>query len=276
MHNTSKIYFTNIASYCFGKFAFCLFPKFILYPILYFFIILFNIKLAESTSTFWSFNSLNDLFIRQLNPSFRPWNKSENVLCSPVDGTFKGKSPLSSQQITIKTIGYDIHELIGQPLPDNLNPISLLNFYLSPKDSHHVYAPCDLTLIDALYIPGSLLPVAPLLSNFFPNVYTSNERIVLHVQHRDSVFLMVLVGALNVGHITLQHSKETVQSNILKKERQSKTLIFDKKHIKKGELMATFNMGSSVLLIIDNTIKIDNLTLNQTICYGESIGVLKH
>ena len=51
-----------------------------------------------------------------------------------VDGTFKGNYQISSShQITIKNIGYDIQELIGQHLPDDLNPVSLLNFYLSQK-----------------------------------------------------------------------------------------------------------------------------------------------
>ena len=56
--------------------------------------------------------------------------------------------------------------------------LSYANIYLSPRDYHHYHAPCDLSVLQALYIPADLYSVAKKFLLKIPNLYAKNERVI--------------------------------------------------------------------------------------------------
>ncbi len=269
-----SLYFSNLISYLFGKFAFCNWPKFILRPILYIFCFILKIDLTSSNTPFTAFKSLNDLFIRFLTPSSRPWNQDCSVFCSPVDGTILEITSLLDKTLSVKGILYNITDLIGSELPSQFKSPTLINIYLSPKDCHRIFTPYDLSIQKAVYIPGKLLPVNPLFLKLVPNLYANNERIVfyatLNVENKELPILIILVGALNVGHMTVECDK-TFYSN-KQSNRNATEIPLSSSTFKKGDLLATFNLGSTALIVVDDhDFTFKDFNHHHPIKYGESL-----
>ena len=75
-----------------------------------------------------------------------------------------------------------------------------LVLYLSPKDYHRVHHVKTTTITKVEYFPGTLLPVNLYSLLSFDNVFGRNRRALIEYQ---APFVMVMVGALNVGKIVL-------------------------------------------------------------------------
>ena len=148
----NKQYLSNFLSYCFGQFCFLPLPSFFRPFVIFLFTKLFGIDL--STSKTKGFKSVNEMFTRQLDPHFRPWNFELDHVCSPVDGTIVDTQIIREQSFNVKNVTYNINDLIGQSLDASFDGGDFVNIYLSPKDCHRIYTPCNMQIKQVLYIPG--------------------------------------------------------------------------------------------------------------------------
>ena len=111
--------------------------------------------------------------------------------------------------------------------------------------------PCSASLTKVTHIPGSLFSVAPYATEGIKKLYSRNERVILSFQNDAFKMSLVMVGAVNVGCISLSDHGIIAPS----KYRNSITEFKNKKDIKcykKGQEIGMFNLGSTVILLISD------------------------
>ena len=171
-----------------------------------------------------------------------------NGIVSPVDGYLLDYGKLTSEKlIKVKEKDYDFYALTGEDLC-TVNSYAV--FYLAPHNYHRVHAPFDIKIKEIKYLPGTLRSVRTKIIDKKERVYCRNERIVLSGDSIYGKFHMILVGALVVGKVKLSF-ESGLKTNIRKGIASSK--IYDHETlIKKGDETGLFEMGSSVVLFLEN------------------------
>lgn len=122
------------------------------------------------------------------------------------------------------------------------------NLYLSPRDYHHLYMPCDGILMRMIYVPGALFSVNPVTARGLPNLFARNERVVCVFESAEhGPFAMVLVGATIVG------SFATTWHGVVnpKRAKNPSEWTYSDQHIylKQGEEMGRFLLGSTIVML---------------------------
>ena len=84
-----------------------------------------------------------------------------------------------------------------------------VTLYLSPSDYHRVHAPTFFSIHNRVHFPGKLLPVKNYYAENVKGLFTINERVVLNGQWKEGFFSLGMVGAYNVGSISLANPQDT-------------------------------------------------------------------
>lgn len=208
------------------------------------FVKLLNIDASQAQMPLSDYHSIGDYFTRDIRPDLRPIS---GKICCPVDGRLREHATVSEQQtVDVKGLEYPLAEFFGiTELPKNLVGARLSSFYLSPQDGHHIFAPCNAKIISAVHIPGSLWPVNSWGLNNVHGLFARNERIHIWLDSGFGQIVVSLVGALNVGSMSLSFDSNSFGRN-REKEQRSYDL-----EVSQGEKLATFHLGSSVILTIE-------------------------
>jgi len=236
----------------------------------------YGIDLNTATRPVNSYRSIGDFFTRDLKPELRPISEG---LASPVDGTLRDCIGLSPGALIPQVKGkeYTLAELLGgDPLVSRFENGSLWNLYLSPRDAHHIHAPLPGKIIKTTHIPGKLWPVNDWALNSVDKLFAVNERLVSFIETDHGLFAVVMVGATNVGRISLSYiDLETNKFPWAKHNIRS----FDHDGgiaIKAGDKLGTFKMGSSVVLISEKRFSSESGgPMPRTVQYGESL-IIQH
>ncbi|XP_042405062.1 phosphatidylserine decarboxylase proenzyme 1, mitochondrial-like [Zingiber officinale] len=128
--------------------------------------------------------------------------------------------------------------------------------YLNPGDYHRVHSPVDWKILSRRHFSGHLYPTNERAIRTIRNLHIENERVVLEGQWNEGFLAIAAIGATNVGSIKLLIEPE-LRTN------QPKTKLFPSSSpdervydppgvgltVKKGEEIAAFNMGSTVILV---------------------------
>ncbi|KAL4178684.1 hypothetical protein AMTRI_Chr13g116320 [Amborella trichopoda] len=144
-------------------------------------------------------------------------------------------------------------------IPNSLRPMKGTFYcviYLCPGDYHRVHSPVDWHVSHRRHFSGRLFPTNERATRTIRNLYVENERVVLEGRWLEGYMAMAAVGATNVGSIQLSIEPE------LKTNRPRKSLMHSEPQnereyepegtgvlIKKGEEVAAFKMGSTVVLV---------------------------
>lgn len=128
--------------------------------------------------------------------------------------------------------------------------------YLSPGDYHRVHSPVDWNVLVRKHFSGRLFPVNERATRTIRNLYVENERVILEGKWREGFMALVAVGATNIGSIELFIEPE------LRTNQSRKKLMYleppDERlyepegvgvMVKKGDAIAAFNMGSTVVIV---------------------------
>ncbi|KAG1354431.1 Phosphatidylserine decarboxylase proenzyme 1, mitochondrial [Cocos nucifera] len=128
--------------------------------------------------------------------------------------------------------------------------------YLKPGDYHRVHSPIDWHVLIRRHFSGRLFPLNERATRTIRNLHVENERVVLEGQWEEGFIAMAAIGATNVGSIKLFIEPE------LKTNRPTQRLLHSKPPdervyepegvgvmVKKGEELAAFNMGSTVVIV---------------------------
>lgn len=266
MHITNKI--SNI----FHKFATKEFPTTIQNIINNGYVKLLGLDMSEFNDAS-SYKTLNKLFTRALKTP-REIDHSIDNFISPADsfvseaGDIKGDTALQ-----IKGMSYSVKELLTDEVSnDNYQKLKdgkFMNFYLSPKDYHRYHLNFNCQITKLIHVPGKLYPVNFTYLNKQENLFIENERAIMECKTSDGkLFYMVFVGALNVGKMVFSfESNVSTNSDVL----DTQVYTYDDFHMKKGDCLGYFEMGSTVLMFWEkDMVNIENL-VNKKVRFGDII-----
>ena len=226
------------------------------------FVRIFRPNLDEASKQLAEYGSVHDFFIRELRPGVRVIGEG---LVSPVDGKLLAVTPVTDGcALNIKGLVYTVNDLLGSLAPQgdptrgdtttsdkHLAGYSAWHFYLSPRDYHRVHFPCAGEVTAVAVIPGTLWPVGPWCLRLVPQLYTRNERVVFAINTaQGDVLYLVLIGALNVGNITIAFDADVnTNTGALISPSARKLSYVPPEVIAKGDLAGVFHLGSSVVLV---------------------------
>lgn len=269
-----KKHYSSILSNSFGKFAAKPFSKPVQKFINNSYVKLMGLEMTEFDKPA-NYPTLNKLFTRSFITE-KEITKDNTIMISPVDGLVTDFGTITEgKAYQIKGMAYEIAELFGEYHQEAVKAVEggeFVNLYLSPKDYHRYHMPDTLTIKSLTHIPGKLYPVSfPLLHNK-KNLFIENERIVIECRDRKkNTFIMVLVGALNVGKMVVTF-EESINSN--SNIRTPKHYSYENLTLQKGELFGWFEMGSTILLFTQKGLYTPALEINQKVKFTENIGAL--
>lgn len=213
----------------------------------------------------------NDFFIRHLKPGCRPMASADIV--SPVDGAVSEMGSIQTGQLLqAKGRYYSVQELLAcdKVTAQQFHSGHFATLYLSPKDYHRVHMPIDGMLSQMTYVPGRFYSVQPALTKTIPDLFSKNQRLVVQFQTSVGLMAMVLVGATVVGRIGTAWQGDIARSRDIRKIAYTQ-----EKHLKKGEEMGYFKLGSTVILLFSQEVPMQwhqALATGQSIRLGEAMG----
>lgn len=237
-----------------GKFAKSAWSKFLIPR----FAKAYGIRIEDAEKQLSEFLSLNDFFTRKLKPGLRPIDEDEKTLISPVDGMITGLGKIEEGQILqVKGQDYTVDELLNHsPRALHYDNGFYLVLYLSPTDYHRIHAPVTGTITEKEHIRGKVYPVNEFGMKHMRKVLSRNERLITYIRHEAGEIAVAKVGALNVSSIRYV---EPLPDNLVR-----------------GEELAYFEFGSTVVLLLENDTFacLDTLSIGSKIRMGQSLGIL--
>lgn len=223
--------------------------------------------LSEVRLAIDDFPSLGAFFVRELKPGSRPIDPTPDALLSPVDGTVQTVCTIERGTVLqAKGRSYSVAELCGGLESGlELEGGSAWTIYLSPRDYHRIHTPIAAELAAARWIDGDRYSVAPKVLARHA-VLDVNERCVLRLDSARGTFLLVLVGAMNVGRIRVIGVNPTYAIEPVRPQSR----------FGRGAELARFEMGSTIVLIAPRGIATpaDELISGRPVRLGTRIGTL--
>lgn len=163
----------------------------------------YGAELAECAGELTDYRSLAAFFGRPLRDGARPVADDATTVW-PCDGRIVTAGPIENGRIPqVKGVDYTVAELLdGTMDASTFAAGSQATIYLAPGDYHRVHAPFAARVRALHRIRGTLFPVNPPTVRSVPKVFVRNARVVFELELEDgSAATVVMVGALNVGHI---------------------------------------------------------------------------
>ena len=225
-----------------------------------------------------SYSSYNDFFTRKLAKESRIIELSQNSFISPVDGEIVSHGFIEGGKLLqAKKHNYELHELVGIDYQNKYKGGYFITIYLAPTDYHRIHCPWDGEIVHSNHLGSSLYSVNKRAQESIPRLYIKNERSVLHIVSNSLEYALVSVGASIVGSIVpfWINNKECSRKELVEEWK-----IGPPKHtnVKKGDELAYFRMGSTVILIFKDSYKIDldSLKENKLVKFGNKLVSLKN
>ncbi len=226
------------------------------------------------------FPTYNSFFTRKLKKEARPVEKSKLSIVSPVDGIIIDHGFIENDMlIQAKKHYYSVEDLLGEKVAKKSNSKQyFITIYLAPTDYHRIHCPYEGYISSTKHMGKLLFSVNTKAQENIPNLYIKNERTVIKVKNNLISYSLVSVGASIVGSIV------PFWSNDASKSRKDLITEWNKgpeekmKEVLKGQEIAHFKMGSTVILILNDSSKLDlhSLTTNKTVKFGTKLINLKN
>lgn len=199
----------------------------------------YKINEQEMEKEIKEYPTLHDFFIRRLKTDARITDMHEDAVVSPVDAVIEDIGRIeSSRQITVKGKIYSIAEMLGsKDKADIYAGGQYMVLYLSPSHYHRIHSPVTGTIIEQWTLGRKSYPVNRLGLKYGRDTLSKNYRTITEIQHEEGKLAVVKVGAMFVNSIETTHNGDMLE---------------------KGNEMAYFTFGSTVVLLFENnTFKID-------------------
>ncbi|KIL43086.1 phosphatidylserine decarboxylase [Jeotgalibacillus campisalis] len=192
---------------------------------------LYNLNLQEAHKEIHEYQSLHDLFTRELKADVRPIAASPGSFISPCDGVLSVVDDLTEDStFTVKGQEYTVAELLGtEKASEKYAGGKVLIFYLSPVDYHRVHVPLDAEVENVYTLGKKAAPVNSIGLRYGVRPLTRNYRLITNFEATGIPFSHVMVGALNVNSI--------VRTN-------------PNSHVQRGDSYGYFSFGSTVVICV--------------------------
>lgn len=203
------------------------------------FIRLEGVNMDEYEMKIEDYKTFNGFFTRKLKEGMRVF---EEGIASPVDGYISEIEKIKDGQILqVKGQYYSLNELVGDHF--SFMEGSFATIYLSPADYHRIHAPFDMNITEVSYLPGDLYSVNEASVKRTKGLFCKNERVILKGDCEYGKFYFVLVGAIVVGKIKLAFMQDIEEGETEVKHK-----------LVKGEELGLFELGSTIIMALDNEI----------------------
>ncbi len=240
------------------------------------FVLAAGIDMTEAKDDIADFDTLEDLFVRELRPERRRVEPDPTAFISPVDAEIGAFGAVESGTLMqVKGRSYGIGQLLGdQEMGQRFEGGSYVTLYLSPSDYHRVHAPVAGAITEARLCPGGLRPVYVEALDMIDGVFAQNERLITYIDtaHAGRV-AVVKVGAMLVGRISVTYDRtfitNTKRVTPLHRRYDPPFLVT------KGAEIGAFQLGSTVVLISEaGKIDLDGIVAGAPIRFGQRIGTI--
>jgi phosphatidylserine decarboxylase len=223
-----------------------------------------GIDLSEAARPLEDYESLNDLFVRQLRPGIRTWPRDPITVASPVDGIL-GQLGHADAGVLIQAKGrrYSARDLLGGVDAERFGGGSFITLYLSPRHYHRIHSPCEGAVVSAWHLSGALLPVNAAAVMHVDNLFPRNERLVCMMDTPIGRVAVVAVGAYNVGRISAAFDRKWsgargegwVTNRPGGAAAESRSYDPPVRMAQGDEIMA-FHLGSTVVIVTEHRVRI--------------------
>ncbi len=203
------------------------------------------------------FRSINELFTRGVKSHLRPIPQDEDLVLSPVDGTVQEIGTLINDSVmTIKGLRYTLDSLCPKTDTAPYRDGQFAILFLSPRDCHRVFSPAAGCIERMVHVPGHRLLVHPTFQKREFPVFTLNERLIIQLNTTLGRFLLIMVAGWGVGHI----SHPFRSSHRISPRRVTVTELNPPHRFDRVEWLATFELGSTVILITEKDKTLQSIT----------------
>ena len=256
-----------------GKLASWQAPQWFLLPLLKKFVKKYHVDMTQAENPdLASYASFNQFFTRALAADARPLGTG---ITSPADGTISELGRIDHHCIMqAKSTYYRLQQLLAgnAELTQTFTDGSFATIYLSPRDYHRVHMPLTGTLIQSIYVPGSLFSVNPTTVNHIAGVFARNERLISIFDTEHGPMAVILVGAMLVAGISTVWQKNITPN----RSRTIQTWDHQQQNmtLKQGDELGYFSFGSTVIVLFakDKMNWQPTLQAGTELSMGESIG----
>ncbi len=211
---------------------------------------LYNVDMSEAAlDEAKDYETFNDFFARKLKDEARPIDSAPNAIVMPADGVVSQFGTIQDNQLLqAKGHFYSLESLLAchADMTKFFKDGSYMTTYLSPKNYHRVHMPCDATLREMIYVPGSLFSVNKATTESIPNIFARNERVICLFETEFGPMAQILVGATIVGSIEVEWAGIITppREGIMKRWTYQGEV-----KLQKGQDMGCFKLGSTVITL---------------------------
>jgi phosphatidylserine decarboxylase len=218
---------------------------------------IYQLNQEEMANSLDKYPTLHDLFIRTLKQDARAIDQSVNSVTSPVDAVIEDVGTITeASEMIVKGKTYSIDEMLADKT-DSKKYLggTFMILYLSPSHYHRIHSPVSGTVVRQWTLGSKSYPVNKWGLKYGVRTLAKNYRVITEVETGAGQMAVVKVGAMFVNSIETTH-KGTV--------------------LKKGDEMAYFSFGSTVVLLFEKGIfKLDpSIHTPKEIKMGEKLGVI--
>lgn len=214
--------------------------------------------MSEFEYPYKEYTSLHELFIRKLKKETRPIDDQSQSVISPVDAIIESAGHIEqSGKIIVKGKKYYLIEMLGdEEKACRYKNGFFIVLYLSPKHYHRIHCPVDGKVINRWELGGFSYPVNRLGLKYGKDPIAKNYRSISEIEHHGGILALIKVGAMFINTI------EYTNTN---------------KILKKGDEIAYFSFGSTVVLLFEQETFILNkkILIPYYIKMGQVIGYIK-
>jgi len=207
--------------------------------------------------TIIEYESVHELFTRKLKEDSRMIDANPTSVVSPVDAMIQDDGIIDyHHSITVKGKKYSLSEMLGgsEKVQKYVGGTYLI-FYLSPSDYHRIHSPVTGKIKNQWTIGTKSYPVNKFGLKYGKRPLSKNYRMITEIEYQEGTMAIVKVGAMFINSIQWLSTED---------------------QLRKGEEIAYFSFGSSVVLLFEagTFIQEKNLNIPRQIKMGECIGYL--
>lgn len=215
----------------------------------------YQLNQAEMEKKLAEYPTLADLFTRKLKAGARPINSRPDSTVSPVDGVIEEIGMIrENSEMVVKGKSYSVEEMLGNHavLEKYLNGTYIV-LYLSPSHYHRIHSPARGHVTKQWTMGSKSYPVNKWGLKYGVQPLSKNYRVITELKTDYGFLAVVKVGAMFVNSIEITHEGSEIE---------------------KGEEMAYFSFGSTVVLLFEKGIfqVSEHIQLPEPIQVGEQIG----